>query len=401
MKRDPAVICESSLRWAKAESYKGYEQHDGLNSPLLSYLDFHWFPRLVAIHALNKSPVNLHTVFRVPEKRHPKAVALFAMAYFALYRECGDEKFLGEGEQLLEWLLDNQSSEFELACWGVPYNWQNGTQFYMRAGQPTTVVTVFVAFALLEHYEITGSERSLEMAIEAAEFIDQNVNTVNIDGFAALTYTPSDSFVVLNVNAVAADLLWRVSQERTELELQERAEETFRFLEQTQRDDGAWYYSEPPSDAYLAVDNYHTGFVLMSLHDYVTSGSAPESIQATYDKGMAFYRDNLFEPNGAPRFSDEQAYPYDAHSSGTGIATFLQRGTDEDLRMVERIFDWTVDKLYHPEGYFYRRVGRVLDDRTPYMRNNQAWIAFALGRIVESEAFDDVTGRVDSNFLRV
>jgi hypothetical protein len=33
------------------------------------------------------------------------------------------------------------------------------------------------------------------------------------------------------------------------------------------------------------------------------------------------------------------------------------------------------------------------------MRNNQAWMAFALGRLVESEAFDDVAGQVDPGFL--
>ena len=400
MERDPAEICESSLRWAKSEAYAGYEQHDGLNSPLLSYLDFHWFPRLVAIHTLNKSPLNLHRLLGVPKARHPKGVALFAMAYFALYRDSDEEAFLEEGERLLEWLLENQSSEFDLPCWGIHYNWQNGTQFYMEAGQPTTVVTVFAAFAFLEHYEITGEERSLETAHGAAEFVERHVNTVNVRGFDALTYTPHDSFVVLNVNAVAADLYWRVSRIRDAPELADRAEAIFDFLARAQRDDGAWYYSEPPSDAYLSVDNYHTGFVVMSFYNYITTGSAPEWARETYDRGMAFYRDNLFEPNGAPKFSDDQSYPYDAHSSGTGIAAFLQRGTEEDLDLVERIYDWTVDRLYDPEGYFYRRIGRVLDDRTPYMRNNQAWMAFALGRLVESEAFEDVTGRVDAGFLR-
>ena len=399
MERDPAEICESALRWAKSESYAGYEQHDGLNSPVLSRLDFHWFPRLVVIHSLNKSPVNLHSVLGVPKKRHPKAVALFAMAYFALYRDSGEEAFLAEGERLLEWLLENQSTEFDLPCWGIHYNWQNGTQFYMEAGQPTAVVTVFAAYAFLEHYEITGEERSFEAAYGAAEFVERHINTVTVRGFDALTYTPYDSFVVLNVNAVAADLFWRVSRIRDDLGLADRAEGIFGFLERAQRDDGAWYYSEPPSDAYLSVDNYHTGFVLMSFYNYVTSGSAPESAREAYERGMSFYREHLFEANGAPKFSDDQSYPYDAHSSGTGIAAFLQRGTDADLRTIERIYDWSVENLYDPEGYFYRRIGRVLDDRTPYMRNNQAWMAFALGRLVETEAFDDVTGQVDPGFL--
>jgi hypothetical protein len=398
MDRDPAEICESALRWARSESYAGYEQHDGLNSPLLSTLDFHWFPRLVAIHSLNKSPVNLHSLLGVPKKRHAKGTALFAMAYFALYRESGEEAFLAEGERLLEWLLENQSDDFDLPCWGIHYNWQNGTQFYLRAGQPTAVVTVFAGYAFLEHHEITGEEWSLEAAHGAAEFVHRHINTVDVRGFDAMTYTPYDSFVVLNVNAVAADLFWRVSEVRDGLGLADRAEEVFAFLERTQREDGAWYYSEPASDAYLSVDNYHTGFVLMSLYDYVTSGAAPAAVEETYDRGMAFYRENLFEPNGAPKFSDDQSRPHDAHSSGTGIATFLQRGTDEDLRLAERIYDWTVDRMYDPEGYFYRRIGRVFEDRIPYMRNNQAWMAFALGRLVESGAFDGV-GRVDPGFL--
>lgn len=50
--------------------------------------------------------------------------------------------------------------------------------------------------------------------------------------------------------------------------------------------------------------------------------------------------------------------------------------------MAELILDWSIEHLYDESGYFYRRRGRCLDDKTPYMRWSQAWMCFALASVV-------------------
>jgi hypothetical protein len=113
---------------------------------------------------------------------------------------------------------------------------------------------------------------------------------------------------------------------------------------------------------------------------------------------MRFYRENLFEDDGAPRFEDERRYPYDAHAAAQAILTFVQRGTERDLRQARDVYRWSLRNLYDDDGYFYRRVGRVLTDETPYMRWSQGWMCRALSALSRQDAGGDAVdgGGLDS-----
>ncbi|OYR46172.1 hypothetical protein DJ81_03620 [Halorubrum sp. Hd13] len=380
---DTGVVFRDALEWARDREYAGYDPYDGLNSPILSAVSRHWLLRLVAIHGVQRSPVNLRPYLGVPEERNPKGIGLFASACLNEYERTGAVGALTEAERLLDWLADNRSPAFDRSSWGYNFDWQNSTKFFLPAGHPCGVVTVFCSRPFLRHHELTGDDRSLEVARDAAEFLLEDIGTEPANGYEALTYTPYDSYVAINANALAADLLWRVGRETSEERLLDRARDLFAFVVDAQTDVGGWHYSVPASDSHLGYDNFHTGFVLESLSRYVGALDADHPAREAYDRGMEFHREHHFEPDGAPKFEDDQPNPYDAHAAAQALVTFTRRDDPADAALARRVLEWTLKWLYDPEGYFYRRVGRVLTDRTPYIRWSQAWMCLALSEYLQ------------------
>jgi uncharacterized protein YyaL (SSP411 family) len=383
---NPRETCEDALRWARTRDYAGYDPYDGLNSPILSRLATNWLSRLVAIHGVNKSPVNLRPALGVEPERNPKGIALFATAYLRLYEATGEESYLDEAETLLEWLASNSSPATDRRAWGYNFDWQNARRFFLPAYHPSIVVTVFCGRAFLEHHELTGDDWSLDVARDAAAFIRAEINVESVAGFDAYTYTPYDSFVVINANALAAAFFLRLDAVAGDEALRGRALDLYEFVLHAQDDSGAWYYSMPPSDSHLSHDNFHTGFVLESLQELVESAFADDRARDAYERGLRFYRRHLFEADGAPKFEHDRSRPYDAHAAAQALIT-LVRADDPNARGVAtRLYGWTMERLYDRSGYFYRREGRLFDDETPYMRWSQAWMCVALATVVAAES---------------
>jgi hypothetical protein len=376
--RELLEICETALGWAAERDYAGWDPYDGLNSTRLSSLLGNWWSRLLVIQGVNRFPINLRPILGVPKERNPQGVALFAMSHLNLYEHLGDETRLHEAEALLNWLVDNSSPDYEDPCWGYNFGWQNGRKFYLPAYAPSIVVSTFCARAFLHHHRVTGDDRSLEVAAGTVEFIRSNINTRRVDGHTVFTYTSSDSFVVINANALAAALFAEVGEALGDDRLRARANELVSFVVSSQVDSGAWYYAVPRDDSHLSHDNFHTGFVLEALGRYLdVRGPAPE-VASAYESGMAFYRTRLFEQDGAPKFQHDDPYPRDAHAAGQALRTFALDGRRPSVELAESLISWSVERLYDEEGFFYRYRGRLFADTTPYMRWSQAWMCYGI-----------------------
>ena len=390
---DQAIeACQQGLSWSKERDYAGYDPYDGLNSPLLSSVATNWLTRLVAMHGVHKCPVNIRPLLGVPKERNPKGISLFATAYLNEYRRTGNEATLEEATELLEWLRTNQSPGYEEAAWGYNFDWQNAREFFLPAYEPSIVVTVFCGRAFLEYHEVTGDAWALDVARSAVRFIRNEINTEIVHGVEAYTYTPHDSFVLVNTNALAADFFYRVASSAGDGNLEARASELFDFVVETQTDDGGWYYSVPSSESHLGYDNFHTGFVLESLFEYATDSGSGSAAHRAFEEGLTFYCENLFDPDGAPRFESDQRYPYDAHAAAQAILTLTKTDVESGLR--RDLVRWSLNNLFDDSGYFYRRIGRVLRDRTPYMRWSQAWMCRALSAFANSEVRSSSGSRV-------
>jgi len=74
-------------------------------------------------------------------------------------------------------------------------------------GTPTIVNTSFIGHALLDCYELTGRQRTLDMAVPIKGFILGDLHRTWLDGAFCFSYTPVDTEAVHNANLLGASVL--------------------------------------------------------------------------------------------------------------------------------------------------------------------------------------------------
>lgn len=74
-------ILDETWSWSKAQGLKGYNKHDGLNSPFLHFtLGWSKWARIIAIQSVMRSPINLRPFLHVKKSYNPKGLALSFLA---------------------------------------------------------------------------------------------------------------------------------------------------------------------------------------------------------------------------------------------------------------------------------------------------------------------------------
>ena len=103
-------ILDHVYDWSRNQKYRGYNKHDGLNSPILNTL-LGWgkWPRLIAIQGVMRFPVNIRPLLLTPKTYNPKGLALFTLGLLDRYRASNNHEYLVEAQQLLTLLLENRS----------------------------------------------------------------------------------------------------------------------------------------------------------------------------------------------------------------------------------------------------------------------------------------------------
>ncbi|MFC1692057.1 hypothetical protein ACFL1R_00965 [Candidatus Latescibacterota bacterium] len=387
-------ILRKVLKSAREKDYTGYSKFDALNSPFLRTLSFNnkWL-RLIYTQAVKKSPVNIRPYLGIAKSRNPKGIALFARAYLSLYEKTGDRILLDEAETLLKWLLDNPSPNRRNLSWGYNFIWQN-LIFLQDRFEPNVVVTVFAGEALIHAYRITKKKEYLESAISIARFILNDVPVLyQGENERAIAYVLRKvDAIVLNINVLAGAFLIKLWKETDDEEFQTAAKELIAYTVNRRTDYNAWYYTHPNSretgrKSYITHDNYHTGGILDGILEYCEE-TGDDSLMDVYWKGLAFYQEQLFEQDGAPRWMYNKRYPYDIHGAAQGIITFAKVFRHSHKRVYydqsAKIDEWVHTTLYRNEtgDYAYRR-GRLITWNYSLMRWCNAWMARALGETLD------------------
>lgn len=378
---EPQIVratLDAVLEWARRERYLGHEKHDGLNSPVLRALaGWGRWPRLLAIQGVMRSPVNLRPLLGVRKALNPKGLALFIRAYLDLHRRDGDVAHLDEARRLAAMLIADQAGPgLHGRGWGYHYPWQD-LGFYAPPRTPNAVVTAFVCDALLRLHDLTHQPELLE-AVDAAVrfFVDDLPRLLETPDELCLGYMPMPMRMrVMDVSALVAVALARHARVRGPSHLPVAAR-LMRYVARRQTAEGAWYYTDPPEDSPVRIDNYHTGFIVDALRDYMDlTGDA--AYRDAHARGVQFYAKHLFNADGAPRWMSDQDFPHDVHGAAQGIITFAaQREAFPNL--ADRVVAWSLRHLYSGSGWFHYQQRRHY--RTPYtfMRWCNAWMARAL-----------------------
>jgi hypothetical protein len=380
----------AALKVVESTDYSGFSKHDGLNSRWLESLaGDSRVRRLIAIQAVMRAPFHVRPWIGVRKARNPKGLALVARTYLSRYRMTGDVRHRDRALALLDWLLNNSAPGWRQPCWGYPYPWQD-VGFFAPRHYPNRVVTSFVVQALLDGYETTRESSYLDSARGAIAFLLKAPRTLFEDArHRCVSYVPSDdiSWIVMDVSALVGAVAARLAALTADAALMCEGARLLRYVVDKQTEYGAWYYAEPPSDSHIRHDNYHTGFILDSILLY-SRASGSDEFKTAYAEGLRYYEKHLFELDGAPRFMNDQRYPYDIHGAAQGIITFslAKRHCGAADSVAEGIARWTLREMFDPRtGWFHYQKGRFLTNRVRLLRWCQAWMIWAISCYLENE----------------
>jgi hypothetical protein len=379
---------KSLFAWCRERDFAGYDPFDGLNSQLFQASPFKRSrpARLLWTQLFKRSPINFRQAARVPPERNAKGIALFALAALANYRKQPTREAEIEARKLLGDLMPMRLKGFSGAAWSYNFDWQ-GRAFFAPRGTPTVVPTAFAARALFEAAETFGNETYLPFARTVCDFILNDLNRCEeAKDEVCFSYSPLDHARVFNANLLAGESLATIGKLANEPSLCEWGKRAARYVVRRQREDGSWTYG---ADDYQSwSDNFHTAFILMSLSRIIEScESAREEFSSALTRGYEFWRERFFLRNGWPKYYLDRLYPADAHSAGAAIVALVElRGrVPGALNLANTVAHWAIENLRTRGGYFCYQRRRLYTVRIPYMRWSQAWMAYAMARLIEAE----------------
>ena len=170
------------------------------------------------------------------------------------------------------------------------------------------------------------------------------------------------------------------------------AKKAINFVISKQKVDGSWNYSiDLNTGKERKQIDFHQGFVLMSLFNYVRYSSDHDNIiNDSIKRGLEFYRTQQFKENGQSLWRLPKEYPIDIHNQAQGIITFAEfdKYGENYLDFSAKIASWTIKNMQDKEGYFYFRNYKLFKNKIPYMRWGQAWMLLALTTLLKKKYED-------------
>lgn len=369
------LVLQKLEEYCEKELWKGYDPYDGLNSKLFKVLPLKSKPlfRLGWCYLIRNIPFNIRPFLLISRGYNPKALALFIFSYVRLYKLYGDKRYLCKAKFLARLLEEKQITKFRGPSWGYNFPWQSKA-LYAPEGIPNAICTTFAGQAFLDLQGLTGGDSYLKLSRSICDFILNDLNRLETPKGICFSYTPLDQVWVHNVNLwIAAYLarVWSLTGEDFLLDFARRAVE---FTLSHQNPDGSWYYGTGNKHL-LYIDNYHTGFNIVALKDFIDY-SGEKAYQEALLRGFNYYTKTFFLSNGAPRYYHNKIFPMDIHCCAQGIITHTAMGYFEKA---DKIALWAFDNLFDKKkGFFYYRKLPAYVIKIPFIRWGEAWMHFAL-----------------------
>lgn len=374
--------------YCAAQDFSGRDPFDALNSEVFQKLPLKnlRFARLAFLQIVKRSPVDLREMLGVREGVNPKALALFALAEMSRYREGGDERHAENAKLLLDKLMKlkitggSEGGE-RWGAFGYNFDWQS-RYFFAPRGTPAIVPTAFASQAFAEAIDLFCDEKYSSAVCEIATFVVNKLNRfIETDDEVCFSYTPLDRSVIYNASLLAGECLARAATIDHNANYSLLAEKALRFVVRRQRSDGAWAYGASGKQAW--VDNFHTAYILLSMRRIADALELKDDeIEHAFDRGFDHWLANFFLDDGTPKYYENEVYPIDIHSAAVAIAAMSELGETANAR---RVASWTCENMLDGRGYFYyqQRASGIV--KTPFMRWSQAWMCYALARLIEAE----------------
>jgi hypothetical protein len=393
-----ADILQRLLIWLDRHGVASYDYADILRSRAVRGLTFgNRFAQQVAIQFGKHFPFNIRPVLGVTPHVSSQTLALLCSARAWQCAAGWPGATIDTVRQSAQALLDDRLGKGYDALWGMKLHF--ATRFVrVTPTTPNLFQTTNAIHALLDAFQVTGEETYAQAADEAVMICVERLGIVasyGVNGDCTFCrYYPGMETPVYNVNALLAAASWRLSilaigDASTHAD---RAESLLRFVLSGQRPTGAWPYASHPSGQW--VDGYHTGYVLEGL-GYFQHSALAVPVESALERGAAYFRRQLMDIDGCPKYFDNSRYPIDVQNCAQAIQTIarLQPYGGLDLVLLQRAVTCAVRELFVADaaggGYFAATRRRWFVNRTPYVRWGQAPMALALTFAWRAERGDD------------
>ena len=379
------TVYDQLLAWCRKHDFAGHDPFDALNSRLFQAtpLANSRAARLLWTQLLKRSPADLRGLALVPAERNAKGIALFALSQLATCRRARTEEAALQARNLSSMLLSMRVEGGSGAAWGYNFDWQS-RNFFAPRGTPTIVPTAFAARALIEATQLFNDDEYLSVARSVCDFILRDLpRTVDTATEVCFSYAPDSHTRIFNASLLAAEVLGSVGWLTSDAALCHEAERAARYVVNQQQPDGSWAYGAEANQQW--IDSFHTAYILFSLRRVIEACALGEEFQQSLQRGYRYWTKTFFLADGWPKYYHDDAYPADAHAAASAIVTLLEcRDLDENsTTMAQQIASWTIHNLRDPQGFFYYQRRRFYTVRKPYMRWTQAWMLYALARLLE------------------
>jgi rhamnogalacturonyl hydrolase YesR len=148
------------------------------------------------------------------------------------------------------------------------------------------------------------------------------------------------------------------------------------FVMKHQQPAGSWIYSKSEVGGW--VDNYHTGYVIDCLDEYMKC-TGDNDFKPHLKKAVNYYTSNFFEADGAPKFYDQKTFPIDCTAAGQSLLTLARFN---QLALAEKVAAYMAANMQDASGYFYFRKYAANTEKISFMRWSNAWMFAGLSYLV-------------------
>lgn len=385
------------LSWLDRQEWKGVDPFDGLNSELfrpvvdgsLARFPGSAFVRLAVLQAVKRSPWNLRPMLWVQPQENGMSWAVGLLGALRAVRR-GDEGALKLAERAFQRLLALEDPATHL--WGYPFPWQ-ARAFYLKTNEPNLVISAIGLWALAEFIGLAPQhfpklEKQARAHYESA--LPELVKRFYKPEGGFFSYVGHEAVLVHNANLFGAQTVIeavRLGIAGADAHY-EKAVGAIRKTLEHQEENGRWSYGTMPHHSW--ADNFHTAYNLSSLGRMmpVLLARDPEGLgkacEISIRRGLRFYLDHAFTPEGSARYYDQETWPLETHSAASALVClnelaeqgWLDRG--EARKVASQAVQAVMKDTYLGNGEFAYRRWPKRRIKMVFARWTQSWMYFGL-----------------------
>jgi polysaccharide biosynthesis protein VpsJ len=367
-------------RWVEQRDYKGHEPFDGLSSPLRALTFRNLLAERILQQAVRQSPINIRPLLGIKPLESTKGRGMMAWGYLLLHRATGESTYWAKAVDCLKWLDVHKSPKFEKHSWANHFDFSSrGGAYYKH--DSIIVWTSHIIETYLEAFEQSGDQWFLDIATSACEWI-MALPREHTDRGDCISYFAHGQESIHNANMLGAAALARAARHTGRSDYADVARSAMVYSCTRMLPNGAWWYAE--EEKFHWIDNFHTGYNLDCLKCYVEHSGDTE-FAGLLVKGLKFYKENLFEASGCPKYYDSRTYPIDIQCASQSIDTLAYFAPDdpEALSLGVKVAGWTIRNMQGRSGaFYYRKYPGGITARTPMLHWGQATTFKALAHLI-------------------